>query len=263
MGGFGPGGAEAGGSGSGGIRLEHLGHSGLRLRMGGGSLVVDAPQRVDDPVVVTWTERERVEGARAGKGPLAAAPAVLTWLGRAGTVLGESWPTSFHGFLLQARPFTPIPYATAPEALRKTWSAVRAPTRALGRVVFTLGRPDTPPLALTVERAGCRVALLSQALHRFLAPNDLAALALWAGPVDLVVAGTDYDDEAATGAMIGAFDARVRVLADLTGAIRRTLGLPVRPLDVALRAAPAGTLLLEVGTTIDLPHVPDARSSRG
>ncbi len=235
------------------VRLEHLGQSGLRLRMGGATLAVDAPQRVPDPLVVTWTERERIEGARAGAGALAAAPVVLGWLGSAGTVLGEGWPTSFHGFLLQARPYTPIPYATAPEALRKTLSALRAPTRAFGRVTFALGRPDTPPLALTVERAGRRVALLSQALHRFLRPNDLAALVLWAGPVDLVVAGTDYDDEAAAGVMIGAFDARVRVLADLTGTIRRTLGLPVRPLSVALAAAPPGTLTLEVGGAIEVP----------
>jgi hypothetical protein len=96
-----------------------------------------------------------------------------------------------------------------------------------------------------------RVALLSQALHRFVRPADLAALVAWAGTVGLVVAGTDYDDEAAAGAMIGAFDARVRVLADLTGAIRRALGLPVRPLSVALAAAPPGTLLLEVGGAIE------------
>ncbi|MDP2304701.1 MAG: hypothetical protein Q8P18_01570 [Pseudomonadota bacterium] len=234
------------------LGLQHLGQSGLRLRMGGGTLAVDAPTAVDTPLVVTWTERERVAGALAGKGALAAAPRVLGWLGRAGTVIGEGWPTSFHGFLLRARPFTPIPYATAPEALRKVWSAVRAPPRAIGRVVFTLGRPETPPLALTIEREGCRVALISQALHRFLRPHDLAALAGWAGHLDLVVAGTDYDDEAATGAMIGAFDARVRVIADLTGSIRRTLGLPVRPLSVALAAAPPGTRLLEAGDGLEV-----------
>ncbi|MES2640356.1 MAG: hypothetical protein V4850_12765 [Myxococcota bacterium] len=249
------------------IRLDHLGHSGLRVQIGGATLAVDAPVRVDDPLVVTWTERERVAGAVArGKGTggiaLAAAPPVLAWLGLPGTVLGETWPTSFHGFLLQARPFTPIPYATAPEALRKLWSAVRAPTRAASRVAFTLGRPSTPPLALTIERGGVRVALLSQALHRFLAPADLAALVLWAGPVDLVVAGTDYDDEAATGAMIGAFDARVRVVADLTGSIRRALGLPVRPLEVALRAAPPGTRALEAGGTLDVPRDLASAASR-
>lgn len=251
------------------MKLEHLGQSGLRLRIDDATLAVDAPGWVDDPLVITWTERERVGGARsyarsegarsyapAGRAratkSLAAAPAVLSWLGCTGTVIGENWPTSFHGFLVQARPFTPIPYATAPEALRKTWSAVRAPARAIRRVAFTLGRPDTPPLALTIERSGRRVALLSQALHRFLRPDDLAALVFWAGPLDLVVAGTDYDDEVATGTMIGAFDAGTRVIADLTGSIRRTLGLPVRPLEVALRAAPPGTLPLEPGGALDL-----------
>ena len=37
----------------------------------------DAPAAVDDPLVVTWTERERVEGARGGRGGLAAAAQVL------------------------------------------------------------------------------------------------------------------------------------------------------------------------------------------
>lgn len=226
------------------IAVEHLGYSGLRLTLDGAALAVDAPRRVEVPLVVTWTERERVEGARLSEVPLAGAPAVLAWLGRTGTGVFDRFPVRFGGFRLIAREFAPIPYATLPEALRKTWSAVRSPRQAVHRVAFTLKRPDALPLVVRVERAGLRVALLSQALHRFVTPDQLAALVAWTGPVDLAVAGTDYDDEAATGTLLGAFDARDRVIADLTGPIRRDLRLPVRPLDLALAAAPAGTRAL-------------------
>lgn len=231
-------------TGGGWWRLEHLGYSGLRLVCDDATLVLDAPEPVSDPLILTWTERERTDGARTSTGPLAATADVLSWLGRPGLPIVEGVEFDLGGFQVRARTFQPIPYATAPEAMRKTLSALRSPRQALRRVFFTLRRPAALPLVLTVERGGRRVAFLSQALHRFVDPTALAALVSWAGPVDLAVAGTDYDDEAATGQMLGAFDARTRVIADLTGAIRRLLGLPVRPLAVALEAAPAGTLTL-------------------
>ncbi|MFN7143704.1 MAG: hypothetical protein ACK4YP_08020, partial [Myxococcota bacterium] len=220
--------------------VRHLGWSGLLLEIGGAALAVDAPDPVERPLVLTWTERERVAGARASTGPVAAASEVLAWLGLSGTPLGDA-PVTLGGFTVAARPYRPIPYATAPEALRKTRSALRAPTRAAARLGFTLRRPASRPLALRVDRDGVRVVLLGQALHRFHTAAELAALAAWAGPADLVIAGTDYDDEVATGDQLRAFDARVRVVADLTGEIRRALRLPVRPLSVATAAAPRGT----------------------
>lgn len=219
---------------------RHLGWSGLLLEVGGAALAVDAPSAVDLPLALTWTERERVAGARASTGPLAAAPEVLAWLGVSGTPFGPD-PVPLGGFTVTARPYRPIPYATAPEALRKTRSALLSPTRAAARLGFTLRRPASRPLALRVDRDGVRVVLLGQALHRFHTSAELADLAAWAGRADLVIAGTDYDDEVATGDQLRAFDARLRVVADLTGEIRRALRLPVRPLSVATAAAPPGT----------------------
>ena len=92
--------------------------------------------------------------------------------------------------------------------------------------------------------------LLGQALHRFLAPSERDALVSWAAAADVLIAGTDYDDEQATGTLLHAFDARICVVADLTGAIRRKLGLPVRPLRVAAAASPPGTRKIGPGDTL-------------
>jgi len=224
-----------------GVRVRHLGYAGLALTWPDGAhLSVDPPTAQPGPVVVTWTERERVLGARAATGPLAADAVVAAWIGRSATTLADD-PTALDVFVIRARPYRPIPYATPPEALRKTLSAVVGPLRAGRRLAFAVTRPRTPPLALTVDHAGLRVVLLGQALHRFTSEAEVDALVAWAGPAALVVAGTDYEDESATGTLLGRFDADLRVLADLTGTIRRELGLPVRPLEVALAAAPSGT----------------------
>ncbi len=221
--------------------VAHLGHAGLRLALAGAGLCVDPPTPVVGPVLLTWSERERTDGARTSTGPLAASAGVLRWVGRDGVELRDTDGVDVAGFRVRARPYRPIPYATPPEAVRKTLSALRDPRLAIERLRHTLRRPPDLPLVLTVDRAGVRVVLLGQALHRFVGPPELAALVAWAGRADLVVAGTDFEDEAATGRMIGAFPARRRVIADLVGTIRRRLGLPVRPLSVALDAAPVGT----------------------
>lgn len=233
------------------VELRALGYAGLELTVGGARLLVDPPVAVDGPVVVTWSEAERVAGARASTGPLAAAAGLVPWLGRPGVALGEA-PVDFAGFTLRARPYPPIPYATPPEALRKTASALRRPLRALRRVAFTLGRPAAGPQVVVVERGGERVVLLGQALHRFVPAAEVEAWAAWAGPATLVVAGTDFEDEAAAGAGLARFAAERRVVADLVGDIRRELGLPMRPLEVALAAAPPGTLALSPGGRIQV-----------
>ena len=227
------------------LELRHLGWSGLGLRIGGAWLTIDPPAPTAEPTVVTWTEQERVAGAREGRGPLLADARVLVWLGRSGTTLHEGQPVEVQGFRVEARPYVPIPYATPREALRKTLSACRSPRQAFRRVRFTLGRPSAPPLALRVEREGVRVVLLGQALHRFLPAAELDGLVEWAGAHELLVAGTDFDDEAATGRQLGRFDAQTRVVADTVGQVRRLLHLPPPDLAAAIAAAPPGTHRLD------------------
>lgn len=229
------------------VALRHLGFSGLALTVDGATLYVDPPHAGEGPAVITWTERERISGVQQGEYKVAGHPAVLDWQRVGGVPLAPDGRVEFAGFSLRCTPFTPIPYATPPEALRKLRSAVISPRRAVERVRFALDRPRVLPLVLSVERAGVHVLLLSQALHRFSGDHFVDQLAVWAGSADLIVAGTDYDDEAATGQLLGRFKGKERVIADLTGPIRRLLGLPVRPLSLALASAPVGTSALPEG----------------
>jgi hypothetical protein len=232
------------------LSLAHLGMSGLLVAVDDLTLAVDPPAPAAAPTVITWTERERVAGASTGA-PVAASAPILAWLRREGTALTPGVPTPFAGWTITSFPYTPIPYATPTEALRKTLSAVRRPDRALGRLAHLARRPRGLPVALLVEGAGLRIGLLQQALHRFVTDQACGELANAMGPLHLLVAGTDFDDESATGQHMGRFDARHRVLADHIGPVRRALGLPTRPLAVSLADAPAGTQLLEVGGRLD------------
>lgn len=231
------------------MHIRHLGQSGLRLAWDGAAICVDPPAPEPDPAVITWSETERVAGAREG---VLAAPEVLRWLGLRGPALREG-ESDHGGFHIRAVTYAPIPWATPEEAVRKTLIGLRSPGLAVRRLSRTLFRPSDSPFALSLERGGRRIALLGQALHRFQPPAAVDRLLATFGGADVLVAGTDYDDEAATAALMERFDARVLVLADLIGPVRRKLGLPVRPLDAF--ASPRARLLRE-GGEISVPAAP-------
>ncbi len=230
-----------------GLSVTHLGWSGLRLSTDLVEIEVDPPEEGLLPRVATWSEAERLRGARGG--PLAADAAVLRRYRLSGVALAPEFRLGGLGF--RAAPFRPIPWATAEEAVRKVRSGLGAPWLAFDRLRHTLGRPPDPPWALSVtlpSRGGeFRVALLGQSAHRFVSPAEFQQLAAELGPVDVVIAGTDYDDEEATGRLIGLYPARAYIIADLTGEIRRKLGLPTRDLACCLRAAPRDAQLLHPG----------------
>lgn len=234
------------------LRIEHLGASGLRVRWpDGATLAFDPPDAVSDAVVLTWSEQERTAGVRdGGRGDLAAHPALLAWLCRDGAGLIEG-DAILGPFRLRTLPYTPIPWATPTEALRKILSGLRSPRLAFRRLRYTLRRPADPPLIVEVAHAGVRVLHLGQAIHRF--QEELPALQAHFQGADLVLAGADFDDEAAVGAGLAGFGGRANVIVDTVGAIRRTLGLPTRSLSVSLATAPAGTRLLEIGGSVDIP----------
>ena len=237
------------------LRIEHLGASGLRVRWpDGATLVFDPPEIVSDPVVLTWSEQERTAGVRSGNSTeLAAHPDLLRWLGRDGTGLGAG-DAIFGRFRLRVRPYGPIPWATPTEALRKTLIGLRSPRLAARRLRYTLRRPADPPLIAEVQHAGMGVLHLGQAVHRFQA--ELPAIQAHFFGADVLIAGADFDDEAAVGAGLAGFGAKVGVIVDTVGAVRRILGLPTRPLSASLATAPAGTLCLEVGQAVDIPVTP-------
>lgn len=232
------------------LDLVHLGWSGLRLRAGDAVLDVDPPEPGHAPAVVTWTEAERVRGARHALGPVVGAREVLEWLDRDGIVLdGE---VALGEFTIRALPYAPIPYATPPEALRKTFSALRSPTLAFRRLSHTLGRPEVPPLTLAIRVGDLRIAYLAQALHRFVSDIDLQRLRRAYAGADVLVAGTDFDDEEATGRLMGRFEAGRTVLFDAIGPVRKLLRLPMRPPEACLDHAPPGTVFLGEGGTVRL-----------
>jgi len=224
------------------MALAHLGMSGLRLTLGGVPLCIDPPAPGPEPAVVTWSEAERVRGA-AGRS-LAALPSVLGWLGQDGTALRLGQSVCFADATVLAVSYVPIPYATPQEALRKTMIGLRHPRLAARRLSHTLRRPPAPPVALLITRGGFRVGVLGQALHRFLSATDEAALVARFSGCDLLIASPDFDDEEACGTLLSRIPAKVPVLADQIGPVRRHLGLPTRPLNTSMRWAPPDTLLL-------------------
>lgn len=233
------------------LRVEHLGASGLRVRWpDGATLVFDPPEPVSEAVVLTWSEQERTAGVRAGGGgDVAAHPTLLRWLRRDGVGLdgGDAIVGPFH---LRSRPYTPIPWATPIEALRKSLSGLRSPRLAATRLRYTLRRPADPPLVVEVEHAGLRVVHAGQAIHRF--QGELSALQQHFHGPEVLLAGADFDDEAAVGAGLAGFGAHTCVIVDTVGTVRRLLGLPTRALATSLATAPPGTRLLEVGQSVDI-----------
>lgn len=195
--------------------------------------------------MLTWSENERVAGVRAAQPPLLAADSeLLAWLERRGVALPDGAEVVLGGIKVRARGYKPIPWATPQEAVRKVWSAVRNPALARERMRFTRKRPSDPPYALRLTLDGWTVAYLHQALHRFQDERALKQILRLADGADVVIAGTDYDDEKATAAALAHVGAPHLVLVDVVGPVRRKLGLPVRDLEVCRAAAPERTVCL-------------------
>ncbi len=229
--------------------LEHLGESGLRLSLGAEVLCFDPPRPVEGPVVLTWSEQERVSGARVSPGPLAGHPDNLRFIQREGAALVPGQSTNLGPFTVRTFAYAPIPYAVPAEAVRKTLSAMRSPSLAYRRLRHTLRRPGDPPLVVELTLGTTRAVHLGQSLHRF---ADVTTLAAELEGADLAICGTDFEDELATGRLLHAFRARQNVVADLVGTVRQRLGLPTRPLALTLREAPQGTHLLRPGELLRL-----------
>lgn len=237
------------------LKIQHLGYSGLRIQ-GPGVLELDPPRPGSAPAVLTWSERERVQGAE-GSSALAAPGGLLSWLNLHGTALPPDTPVHFGAVEVTAWPYDPIPYATPREALRKTRSALLSPAQAVRRIRHALTRPRLRPVALRLRWPELEIAYLHQALHRFLEPAQQALWVERAASADVVIAGTDFDDEPATASLFCRMQAPHLILADLTGPIRRELGLPVRPLEACLDAAPPRTLALEPHRCLEISHERD------
>ena len=232
------------------LNLSHLGMSGLRLVHRGQALAIDPPASAPEPAILTWSEAERVSGKDRRR--IAALPGVLAWLGGGGIPLDLEKTVIVAEIEVATLAYRPIPYATPPEALRKTLIGLRRPRFTAQRLAHTLRRPKDQPVALRLHWGPWRIALMQQALHRFVDEAELARLQAFTAGCDLAVASPDYEDEAACGRLLGELGTPLRVLTDSIGPVRRMLGLPTRALESSLESAPSGTLLLQEGGSLRL-----------
>ncbi len=207
----------------------------------GAPLVFDPPPRAALPpgspaadpeavALITWQDLGRVAGTRraaaAGARPrVVAAPEVARWLGDVRPETAEV----IEGVRVEALPYTPIPWATPTEALRKLTAALRHPLRAGGRVARRLHRPAAPPRAYQLTFPDrTRLVHLGCALHANTDPAWLDEARARFGGADWMLAGVDYEDEAAVLELLPSFRPRLLLLTDLINAERASLGLPTR-----------------------------------
>lgn len=240
------------------LRIQHEGFLSLRLERPGRTLRFDPCEPVEDGdiVVLTWTFPEQVDATRQavsdGLRPtvLATRP-ILDWLAKRGAVDGHdlsAGPVSIDGMRLQAFPYTPIPYANRPEAVRKVGSALRNPGRAIGRLARHLDEARTTPVAVEVDLGDSgRLLHLNLALHGGTPAAWLSEMQERAHGLRWLLAGVDYDEEAAFVEALVGFPAEHVLVADLVSEIRRKIGLPTRLLtplvdQVQGRGLPAAVL---------------------
>jgi hypothetical protein len=218
------------------LRIVHTGCAGLRLELGSGAVLVIDPAEDPGPVdaiALTWNEAERLQGAveavGSGRQPtVAARPEIQDWLRRHGALLSHPLGHPLAGLHIEAESYTPVPYATPAEALRKARSGLVDPLRAARRLATRARLPAAPPLVLRATLPDGRALVhLNCALHRDTpAPwlDDLAQR--WAG-ADWLLASWDYGEGRAFAERVEAFGAERLLITDLVGQVRQRLGLPV------------------------------------
>src|SRR5690606_27631271 len=125
---------------------------------------------------------------------LATAP-VVAWARRRGCVDARVAPCAHDGIHFEVRGYQPIPWATPTEAVRKTFSGLRRPVRAAGRLRLHLGLPHVTPTAWALRLPdGRRFVHLGGALHRRTPEGWLGEVAAaWRG-ADLLLVAPDHDE---------------------------------------------------------------------
>ncbi len=217
------------------LRIAHTGCSGLRLELGSGATFAVDPATDPGPVdaiIVTWNERERLQGAveavRSGRRPrVVARPAILAWLARHGAVDAVEPDTAVAGVGIEAETYQPVPYATPTEALRKIRSGVLGPVRAGRRLATRARLPSAEPVVLRLTLPdSSRLLHLNCALHRGTPDAWLSRMARDWGGASWLLVSWDYEEDAAFEERIPAFDTRCLVLTDLVNEVRTAIGLP-------------------------------------
>ncbi len=234
------------------LRLAHEGMLSLRLEREGRFVRFD-PQYApggDDIVILTWNWPEHLDAtARAvvagGHPTVVASAEVLEWLGERGDLeahpLGSGQTVNVDGVTIEAFPYTPIPYATPAEAVRKVQAGVMSPGKAVRRLVKRARAPKAEPLIvkLTLED-GTTIVHLNHALHSGTDEAWLERAVAELGGADYLIAGVDFEEHEAFLSLIGRFAPKLLLVTTLAGEVRRGVGMPVRlltPLVDQLSAA--------------------------
>jgi len=216
------------------LRLKHLGRAAILAERPGRSVVFDpVDQPAEGPLIVlTGEECDRLLGATAAVEAeawpeIVADQALLHWLGERGELTGQLPPIQVDGLAFETEPYTPIPWATPAEALRKAWSGLRRPDLAAHRLRRKLARPGSRPVAVAMTLPdGGRLVHLGCALTSFLPDDELRRLVKRFAGADWLIVGADFGEQQAVLDRVPAFEARVVLVTDLINEVRRELGMP-------------------------------------
>jgi hypothetical protein len=183
--------------------------------------------------VLTWNETERVQGAleavKAGRRPVVMAQqSILEWLDGFGAVDGRALPGAIDGLAIESVGYTPVPYATPAEGLRKVKSALINPLRAVSRIRKRAQLPSGAPSIFQVQLpTGERLLHLNCALHRWADSDWIAQQAERFASANWTIVGVDYEECDAVCELIGSFAPQTLLVTDLVNDVRAKLGLPV------------------------------------
>jgi hypothetical protein len=216
------------------LRLKHLGRAALSVERPGRNLVFDpvsAPEQ-GELIVLTGEECDRLvgvtEAVEADHRPeVVASQRLLQWLGERGELIGHLPPIQVNGLAFQAQPYTPIPWATPGEAVRKVWSGLRRPDLAARRLKRKFARPGSTPSVIQMTLPdGARLLHLGCALTSHLPQEELDRwVKLFAG-ADWLIVGADYEEQRAVETLVPAFEAKVILVTDLLNEVRKELSMP-------------------------------------
>lgn len=217
------------------LRLEHLGFSHIRMDWTSGTVHFNPITSVDsdDVCVVLGGWPEQIAGMLEHLSSRVfchvVAPQVLNdWL------VEQGWPQEkLHtrweqdGLLIDLEAYTPIPWMTVKEALRKGISTLRNPVAPLLRLRAHLANPIVKPhMAWITFPSGKQLAHLNCVFHQRQEPNWLNHVIQRASESTWVLVGADYEEYEACFQSMSRIQSEHVLLTDLVGDYRRQAGLP-------------------------------------
>jgi len=218
------------------LRLAHEGDLSLRLERRGRSIRFDPREApaAHDIVILTWNWPEHLDATAAavasGTNPtVVAARPTLDWLASKGSVQGHDQEVELDGVKIRIRGYTPIPFATAPEAVRKVGAGLKSPAQAAKRLLRRARAPRSEPLVVELTFPdGSRLVHLNHALHGDTPPGWLDQAVDDFRGADWLVSGVDFEEYEAFASRIGRFEPKMLLVTALSGEVRRAVGMPTK-----------------------------------